>query len=143
MRIEVGPREVESRTLSVYRRDRPHKEALTLSSEEFLVRAPSLFEEIQRSLFQRALSFRDRHTRRIDQKEEFLSFFTPQNREAPEIHGGFASVHFCQDPVLEDKIQEELGVTLRCLPLDGGTEEGRCIFTGRKSPQRVLFAKAY
>ena len=93
----------------------------------------------------RARDFREQHTRRIDTKEEFYAWFTPprvpENAPTP-IHGGFALTHFSGDVKLEERIKNELGVTVRCIPLEK-SEPGTCPFTGQPSPQRVVWAKAY
>ena len=85
----------------------------------------------------------------IDSQDEFRAFFKPKNPEQPEIHGGFAISHFSGEPELEAKIKDELGVTVRCIPLKGQIEgadpanPGTCPFTGKPSKQRVVWAKAY
>ena len=76
-------------------------------------------------------------------KDEFYDFFTPRNRDKPEIHGGFAMSHFSGDADIEETIKKDLNVTVRCIPFDGEMEEGNCVISGRASTQRVIFAKAY
>ena len=88
------------------------------------------------------------HTVEIDSKEEFYAFFTPKNGggadgEAQEIHGGFALTHWSGEADVEAKIKSDLGVTLRCIPLDAGDGPGTCPFSGKPSKQRVIWAKAY
>lgn len=143
LRIEIGPRDIASQQLPVSRRDRPFSEKKMQSRAHFLATVAKQLDEIQDALFQKALRFRDSHMRKIDSKEEFYAFFTPQNGENPEIYGGFALCHWCDDPKLEEKIKEDLGVTIRCIPLDAPDEEGRCPFTGKNSRRRVIYAKAY
>jgi prolyl-tRNA synthetase len=94
-------------------------------------------------LFNRAKKFRDSHIKKIDSKEEFYAYFTPKNLENPEIHGGFALSHWGEDAVIEEKIKQDLSVTIRCIPLEGPEEEGKCPFSGKKSHRRVIYAKAY
>jgi prolyl-tRNA synthetase len=89
------------------------------------------------------LRFRHENTRQIDSKEDFHAFFTPPNPERPEIHGGFAYTHWCGNQECEEKIKTDLGVTIRCIPLNAEKETGRCIACGDKSTQQVVFAKAY
>jgi prolyl-tRNA synthetase len=79
---------------------------------------------------------------RIDSLKEFEAFFTPENAEQPEIHGGLAYCHFVDSPEMDEKLKE-LKVTIRCIPLSGEEEPGKCIFTGRASAKRGVFAKAY
>jgi len=102
-----------------------------------------ILDEIQMALLQKATEFRNRHTVKIDSKSDFYDFFTPKNSEMPEIHGGFALSHWCEDPAVEEQIKNDLNVTIRCIPLDNPAEEGKCILTGNPSKQRVLFAIAY
>jgi prolyl-tRNA synthetase len=97
---------------------------------------------IQQNLYDRALKFRDENTRKIDNKEDFYAFFTPQNREKPEIHGGFALAHWNGSREIEEQIKNDLKVTIRVVPF-GDAEPGKCIFTGEPSPRRVVWAKAY
>ena len=104
---------------------------------------PELLQAIQDSLFQRALDQRERNTVKIDSKEDFYAYFTPRNAEKPEIHGGFALAHWNGSREVEEKIKDNLKVTIRCIPFGAETEPGRCILTGEPSPRRVVFAKAY
>ncbi|HKK19648.1 MAG TPA: hypothetical protein VJ952_13295, partial [Opitutales bacterium] len=110
--------------------------------EEFIAGIGALLDEMQDNLFAKAKAFREEHSREIASESEFVEFFTPQNPEDPEIHAGFASVGFCCDPELEEKIAKEHKVTVRCIPNATADEEVPCIFTG-KPGKRVLFAKSY
>jgi prolyl-tRNA synthetase len=143
IRIEVGPRDIANDSFPVARRDKPHKETTALSRGHLVARIGDILEEIQNNLYQKALVYRDSHTKKVDTKKDFYDYFTPKNKEQPEIHGGFASAHWCGDPAVEEQIKNDLGVTIRCIPLEGEAEEGTCLFTGKKSPQRVLYAKSY
>ena len=100
-----------------------------------------MLDEIQDTLFQRALKMRQENTRQIDSLDDFKDYFTPKSAKKPEIHGGFALCHWTQDPAMED-VLKELKVTVRCVPFSE-TEPGTCIFTGKPSASRALFAKAY
>lgn len=143
LRIEVGPRDIASDRFGVARRDKAHKELTFMSRSELLTKIPHLLDEMQEALLSKAEQFRDSHIHKIDSKEEFYSFFTPKNAEHPEVHGGFAYSHWSEDPEVEEIVKRDLNVTIRCIPLDGPQEEGRCVITGKKSSRRVLFAKAY
>ena len=72
-----------------------------------------------------------------------MHYFTPQNPEKPEIHGGFASCHWCGSDACERKTNDDLSVTIRCIPTDAEKTQGKCVICGKPSPQRVAFAKAY
>jgi prolyl-tRNA synthetase len=137
IRIEVGARELDAGRLSLYRRDKPHKESFPFTPAEI----PALLQEIQDSLYQRARSFRDAHTHRIDTLSDFTDFFSAKDEH--EIHGGFALCHWNGDPAIEERLKKELNVTIRCIPSDSPLEPGRCPFSQESSPRRVLFAKAY
>lgn len=143
MRIEIGPRDIAADRLPVTRRDRGHREFMHQSREEILTTVISQLEDIQQTLFHRAKDFREKHTKKIETKEEFYAYFTPKNAENPEIHGGFALCHWVADAKVEEQIKEDLGVTIRCLPLDLPEEEGRCPFTGKKSSRLAIYAKSY
>ena len=147
IRIEIGPRDLESGSAAVARRDKGPKEKEFLPADTLAARVPEILAEIQQSLLDRALAFRKENTRKIDSKEEFYAFFTPENPNKPEIHGGFALTHWNESAEVEARIKEELKVTIRCIPeVDGVefTEEpGICPFSGEPSRQRVIFGKAY
>jgi prolyl-tRNA synthetase len=142
IRIEVGPRDLEKNSLVVNRRDQPVKTKETMSIQEFVATAREMLMSIQQNLLSRATEFRDRHTRKIDSKEEFYEFFTPKNPAKPEIHGGFALAHWNGSRAIEEQIKNDLKVTIRVIPF-GDSEPGQCIFTGEPSARRVVWAKSY
>ncbi|MCX7726678.1 MAG: hypothetical protein N2053_07490, partial [Chitinispirillaceae bacterium] len=140
---EVGPRDMASESVFMGRRDKERKERRSMGVTELVSSATKILDDIQNNLYQRALKFRNENTVRIDSKKDFYDFFTPKNKEKPEIHGGFALCHWNGSPQVEKIVKEELGVTIRCIPLNSEPEEGRCIITGEPSKKRVIFAKAY
>ncbi|HEY3417614.1 MAG TPA: proline--tRNA ligase [Armatimonadota bacterium] len=142
--VEIGPRDMASNAVFVGRRDLSRKERFNLGRDEFITGIAGLLEEMQNNLFERAKAYRDENTKVIEAWDEFRSFFTPQNPKNPEIHGGFALAYWCEDPACEDKINDELSVTIRCIPFD--SEEhgvGKCICCGKDAKKRVVFAKSY
>jgi prolyl-tRNA synthetase len=146
LRVELGPRDLETGKVAVSRRDQAVKAKEFMAAEEFAKRAVDLLDSIQRNLFERAQEFRDAHTRAIDLKEAFYDFFTPKDSAKPEIHGGFALTHWDGSRAVEDRIKADLKVTIRCIPFDDPAkppEAGTCPFTGNPSPRRVVWAKAY
>ena len=143
MRIEIGPRDIASDSLGIARRDRPHRDLNKQTRQELLNTVIDQLDEMQTGLYEKALAFRNSHIHKIDSKEAFYAFFTPKNKENPEIHGGFAYAHWCGDPEVEEIVKKDLNVTIRCIPFDSPLEEGKCIITGKKSKQRVIFAKSY
>ncbi len=146
LRVELGPRDLETGNVAVTRRDQPIKSKQFLANAELVRQVPGLLAEMQQNLLERTREFRDANTRVIDSKEEFYAFFTPQNSAKPEIHGGFALAHWDGSRAVEEKIKADLKVTIRCIPFDDSAappEPGRCIFTGGESPRRVIWAKSY
>ncbi|MBN1758796.1 MAG: proline--tRNA ligase [Chitinispirillaceae bacterium] len=140
---EIGPRDMAANGVFVGRRDRGRKERFSQGGDEFVAGIAGLLDEIQNGLFDRARAFRDGNTRDIDSKEELYEFFTPANRNKPEIHGGFARCHWNGSPEVEEILKNDLNVTIRCIPLQETAEEGKCIITGEPSKQRVIMAKSY
>jgi prolyl-tRNA synthetase len=144
LRVEIGPRDITSRSVAVTRRDRGPKEKEFIPKEQFLQDVEDMLADIQKQLLARATALRDEHTRRLETEEEFRAFFTPKNEEKPEIHGGFALMHWAGSSEDEDRLQKELKVTIRCIPHgDEYAEEGACFLTGKPSHRRVVFAKSY
>ena len=141
--IEVGPRDMESESVFFGRRDLGPKERKGIGRDAFVEGFIETLDDIQDGLLDKAKDFREANTRTIDSKEDFYEFFTPQNVDQPEIHGGFAMAHYSGEPELEALIQSDLKVTVRCIPQCEPPEAGICIFTGKPSPQRVVFGKSY
>jgi prolyl-tRNA synthetase len=131
--------------LFVGRRDKAPKDKQSVPRPEFVANIATTLQSIQDGLLDRARAYRREHTRNIDTKEEFYQYFTapkvPENAPTP-IHAGFAMTHFSGDVELEQRIREDLSVTVRCIPLAPG-EPGTCPFTGKPSQKRVVWAKAY
>ncbi len=145
LRLEIGPRDIDKDSVFVGRRDRAPKDKQSVSRAAFVAEIAATLASIQDSLYARAHAFREAHTRRIDTREEFYEFFTAERArdDAPApIHGGFALTHFGGDVALEQRLKDDLGVTVRCVPLEAD-EPGTCPFTGNPSRRRVVFAKAY
>jgi prolyl-tRNA synthetase len=146
IRLEVGPRDVAGDSVFMARRDKPPSEKAGAPRGQFVANIAATLAEMQNNLFQRALSYREANTRKIDKLDEFKAWFTPKNADAPEIHGGFALCHVSETPDVE-KLLGDLKVTIRCLPVAGALagcdEPGKCIFTGQPVQQRAVLAKAY
>ena len=144
LRVELGPRDLESGKVAVSRRDQPIKAKEFLAQDEFVSRTAEMLDSIQTTLLQRATEFRDANTRVVNSREDFYDFFTPKNSGKPEIHGGFALAHWNGSREVEEQVKNDLKVTIRCIPFaNGSAESGTCIFTGESSPQRVIWAKSY
>lgn len=144
LRVELGPRDITSRSLAVSRRDAGAKGKEIIAKEDFLRDVTELLQEIQDTLLERATALRKAHTKKLETLEEFVAFFTPQQGDKPEIHGGFALMHWAGNNEDEERLSKEHRVTIRCIPLgDEYAEEGTCFLTGKPSSRRVIFAKSY
>jgi len=143
LRVEIGPRDIAQNAVYLGRRDKGNTDKVSLKREAFIGEVPRILDEIQKNLYDRALAYRKAHTITLDDRDGFYAFFTSKNADPPEIHGGFAFSHWCGSQDCETKIKEDLGVTIRCIPLDAGPENGSCICCGNASTERVVFAKAY
>ncbi len=134
---------MQSDAVFLGRRDRPPKDKAAVPRGRFVAEVAATLAEMQTGLFERARLLREEHSVRIDSLAEFEEFFTPQNQEKPEIHGGLAWCHFVDDTPEMNEVLGRLKVTVRCIPVDAEEEDGRCIFTGQPSRRRAVFAKAY
>ena len=143
LRVEIGPRDIANNSVFVARRDQTPKEKMSIGRDRFITQIDHILDEIQHNLFNNALAFREKNRVLIDHREEFYQFFTPKDQKKPEIHGGFAMSHWCGNDACEASIKDDLKVTIRCIPFDNEREEGKCIFCGAPSSERVVFAKAY
>jgi len=143
LRLEIGPRDIDNNSVFVGRRDREARDKVGMNVDDFLNNLTKILDEIQKNIFDNALSFRTENTIEIDDKNDFYKFFTPKNKKNPEIHGGFAKSHWCGSSECEEKIKGDLKVTIRCIPIDDDKETGKCICCGKESNERVIFAKAY
>jgi prolyl-tRNA synthetase len=142
LRMEIGPRDVASQSVFLGRRDRGVKDKVSVPRGELVSTILALLDEMQQGLHERALALRSTHTHDLDSADDFRDFFTAKNSDKPEIHGGFALCHWAETPEV-DEILKDLKVTIRCVPLDDNDEPGTCIFTGKPSSRRAVFAKAY
>jgi len=136
IRIEIGKKECDANAVFLGRRDKEYKDRLQLDLRQFLATVTIQLDEIQSNLFNRARDFQQQNTIKIECEADFYEYFT-------ESDGGFALAHWNGDPAIEAKIKQDLNVTIRCIPFESQPEEGQCIFSGGKSSQRVVFAKAY
>ncbi len=132
LRIAIGPRDIENGTLEIARRDTLSKETVQRSGiEEYI---STKLEEIQKNIFDRSLKFRDENIFRIDTWDDF--------KEQIE-KGGFLSAHWDGSRETEDRIKQETKATIRVIPFDAKEENGVCVYSGKPSSRRVIFARAY
>ncbi len=133
VRLAMGPRDLENGTVEVARRDTLEKNVTELEGIEDYIE--DLLEAIQSNIFKKAADYRTEHTTKVDTWDEF--------KEVLKNKGGFISAHWDGTPETEDLIKNETKATIRCMPLDYEEEEGSCIYSGKPSKRRVLFALAY
>ena len=133
VRIAIGPRDLENNHAEVCRRDTLAKTNMALDTLD--VEVEKLLAEIQQSLFDRTVKFREENTRKADTWDEFVDIL--------DNKAGFVYAHWDGTPETEELIKEKAKATIRCIPFNNPLEEGKCILTGKPSKQRVLFARAY
>lgn len=133
VRLALGGRDLENNTIEVARRDTKTKE--TLSRDNIVNDVEQLLEDIQKNIYDKAFAFREENTTKVESYDEFKKVLTEK--------GGFISAHWDGTSETEAKIKEETKATIRCIPLDNPTEDGVCIYSGKPSKQRVVFALAY
>lgn len=133
VRIAIGPKDIENNTVEIARRDTLQKEVWSFD-ENLVVRIETLLQDIQQSLFQRALRFREENTFHVETYDEF-------KRQIEK--GGFIYAYWDGTAETEQRIKEETKATIRCIPLHGKAGEGKCVYSGKPSKQKVIFARAY
>ncbi|MGI6291850.1 MAG: proline--tRNA ligase [Bacteroidales bacterium] len=133
VRITIGPRDLENNKVELFRRDTFEK--TLIDKDNIIDKVKSLLEDIHNNLFNRALKFREDNTTKVDTWDEFVDVI--------ENKGGFVSAHWDKTAETEAIIKEKTKATIRCIPFNNPQEDGVCIYSGKPSNERVLFAKAY
>ncbi|MFY9151138.1 MAG: proline--tRNA ligase [Prolixibacteraceae bacterium] len=133
VRIAMGPRDLENGTAEVARRDTLEKQVVSIENIEVYIH--QLLNDIQENIYNKAFKFREEMTTLVDTYEEF--------KEVLQNKGGFISAHWDGTPETEQLIKDETKATIRCIPFDQVPEEGKCMYSGKPSAGRVLFALAY
>lgn len=133
VRIAIGSRDLDNGTVEVARRDTKEKQVMKM--DDVAMEIPKLLDIIQENIYQRALTFRNE---KITQVESYDAL-----KKVLDEKGGFISAHWDGTHETETAIKEETKATIRCIPLDGAAESGKCIYSGKPSERRVLFARAY
>ena len=133
VRLAIGGRDLENGTIEIARRDT--KEKQTISRDGLVPHIETLLVDIQNTIYQKALRFREENTREANSYQEF--------KELLDTKAGFISAHWDGTPETEKRIKDETKATIRCIPLNNKLENGFCMITGNPSTQRVLFARAY
>ena len=133
LRLAIGPRDLENNTMEIARRDTMTKETVSMDNIDEVV--DQLLIEIQESIFQKALKFREENTTAVSSYEEFKAVLNEK--------GGFVKAHWDGTVETEQKIKNETKATIRCILLDDEEEPGKCMYSGKPSAKKVVFAKAY
>jgi prolyl-tRNA synthetase len=133
VRVVIGPRDLENNQVELARRDTKEKSLQNIDGIGNYIH--NLLNEMQESLFNKAVNYRDNHTTEVTTFEEF--------KEVLNTKTGFISAHWDGTEDTEERIKEATKATIRCIPLDSKEEAGTCVFSGKPSKRRVLFAKAY
>lgn len=132
VRIAIGPRDLQNESVELARRDTRTKEIV--KQVDLVAKVEHLMKEIQDNLYNKALAFRKENMHSVETYDDF--------KKAVE-KGGFVLAHWDGTAETEEKIKEETKATIRCIPIDGKKESGKCVLTGKPSEQRVVFAVAY
>ena len=132
IRLVLGSRDIENSTIELARRDNLEKITYNISNIDNKVN--EILEDIQKNLFNKALSFREKNSFYVDTKEDFIDQIEK---------GGFVYAHWDGTSETENLIKQKTKATIRCIPLDSADEQGYCLFSGKKSDRRVIFAKSY
>lgn len=133
VRLAIGPRDLENGTIELARRDTKEKKVVTI--ENVVDEIPGLLEDIQQNIYNRALKFKNDMTTRVDTYEEMKKVLAEK--------GGFVLAHWDGTAETEAAIKAETKATIRCIPLDAPEEAGQCVYSGKPSNKRVVFAQAY
>ncbi len=133
VRMAIGGRDMENKTVEIARRDT--REKFTVTQDGLEIYIPQLLEDIQNNIYKKAADYRADHITEANSYDELKTLLDGK--------AGFISAHWDGTPETEQKIKEETKATIRCIPLDNKIEEGVCIYSGKPSTQRVLFARAY
>ena len=133
LRIAMGARDLENKTVEIARRDNLTKEVRSLENLENYIE--ELLVTVQNDIYKKAENYRAEHITKVDSYEEF--------KKVLEEKGGFISAHWDGTAEEEEQIKNETKATIRCIPLDAKEEQGISLVSGKPSSKRVLFAKAY
>lgn len=133
VRIAIGPRDLEQKTVEVARRDTKEKEVMPMEGLDHAI--AKLLDDIQENIYQKASKFREANTHIVDDYETF--------KQLLDDKGGLLLAHWDGTAETEEKIKTETKATIRCIPLEGDKTPGTCIYSGKPSKQRVIFARAY
>ncbi|MDE6432189.1 MAG: proline--tRNA ligase [Opitutales bacterium] len=133
--LEIGMRDIDKGNVCLTRRDSLYTDKQFINKDTFVKTAQEILDDIQKVLFERAKEYREKNTVDIASKQAFYDFF--ESNES-----GFVRTHWSGDPKIEQTVKQDLGVTIRCLPLDEN-ESGVCPFSGEFSKQRVIWSRSY
>lgn len=141
VRLEIGPRDIAKDNVCYSRRDLVVTDKHFVSSNDFVTNISTLLNEIQNNLLTRAEQYCLENSREIDNYDDFKNFFKADDEDVT-INGGFVTCFAVDDHAIDEYLKP-LKVTARCIPLEQDGSEGKCIFTGKKTNKKIIFAKAY
>jgi prolyl-tRNA synthetase len=133
VRIAMGPRDLDNGTVEVARRDTQEKEVMTMEGIDLTI--DKLLEDIQANIYKKASDFRSEKTTKVDSYDDF--------KKVLDNEAGFVMAHWDGTAETEEKIKQETKATIRCIPVNNEQEDGVCMYSGKPSTQRVMFARAY
>jgi prolyl-tRNA synthetase len=134
LRVEIGPKDVEKKSVALARRDKPGREGKSFVSQENLSETIiNMLATIQKSLLESATAFRDSH---IHEPKDFTEL-------SSVVQGGWAFSWWCESKECEAKVKEETKASTRCIPVDQDSSEGKCIVCGQPAKRKVYFARSY
>jgi prolyl-tRNA synthetase len=133
VRLAIGPRDMENKTVEVARRDNLTKEIVPF--DNITSHVVALLDDIQANIYNKALKFREENTFYVDTWSDF--------KKVLDDTGGFIMAHWDGTTETENRIKDETKATIRCIPLDSPEENGKCVYSGKPSNKRVLFARSY
>ncbi len=138
IRIEVGPRDIESGKVLVFLRTKAKKERIEIARDKLKVQIVSLLDQVHNELYEQALTYRDANLIEVDSMVDFVDAFKEEGGQ-----NRFVCAPYNGDKALEDKIQKDHGVTIRCIPFSQKEKGASCLFTKREKAQDAIFAKSY
>lgn len=137
LRVEIGPKDIDEGSVCVMSRLKSPKDKQFMKQQVFIDHLPSLLDQIQEAIYQKAHHHLHSHIHKVNSKQEFYAFFQDPSQK------GFIQGFWSAEPWIEEQIKKDLNVTIRCLPLDVSQESGICVISGQKASIQAIYAKAY
>ena len=142
IRLEIGPKDMEKQAVCLRRRDQEPQQKEFMSLDDLLANMTRLLDQIQNGMLEKAQQNLDANLKQINSLDEFKQYFTPKNKNKPELNGGFAICYAKDTATLDDHLKP-LKVSARCIPLEQDATTGKCIFSGVETNTKIIFARSY